>query len=77
MNEQPNAKGYTLTQCQAGGRARARTAKRHPFYGIFLPDVDLWNGQVLCPSTYQHGKAGGKARAMKAKRINGKFAKEN
>lgn len=75
MNQdQPNAKGYTLTQCSAGGKARARTAKRHPLYGIFLPNVMVWD--ILCPSTYQHGRAGGKARAQQAKRINGKFTKE-
>lgn len=74
MNEQPNAKGYTLTQCHLGGVARARTAKRHPVYKIFLPDVMLWDN--LFPSTYQHGVAGGKARSIKAKRDNrGRFIK--
>jgi hypothetical protein len=74
MVEQPNAKGYTPTQCYLGGIARAKTAKRHPAYGIFLPDVLLFDN--LFPSTYQHGKAGGKARTIKALRDkNGRFVK--
>lgn len=74
LADQPNAKGYTITQCQNGGRARAATAKRHPSYGIFLPDVMLFDN--LYPSGYEHGKAGGRARASKAKRDNkGRFTK--
>ena len=71
-----NSKGYTVTQCQAGGRARARSAKRHPAYGIFLPDTMLFDN--LYPSTYQHGKAGGQARAIKAARDDkGRYIKAN
>lgn len=74
MNDEPkNTKGYTKTQCQNGGRVRAMTAKRHPAYGIFLPDNMPFDN--LFPSTYRHGVAGGKARAEKANRINGRFAK--
>lgn len=72
--DQPNAKGYTMTQCQNGGRVRAATAKRHPSYGIFLPNVMLFDN--LYPSTYQHGREGGKARAIKARRdCKGRFIK--
>jgi len=75
MDEFPNAKGYTLTQCHLGGVARAKTAGRHPAYGIFLPNVMLWDN--LYPSTYQHGIAGGKARAIKATRdTRGRFTKD-
>jgi hypothetical protein len=74
LDDMPNAKGYTLTQCHNGGKKRAATAKRHPAYGIFLPDVLLFDN--LFPSTYQHGKAGGKARTIKALRDkNGRFVK--
>ena len=76
-NDQPNAKGYTMTQCQAGGRARAKTARRHPAYGIFLPNVMLFE-DILFPTCYQHGKEGGRARASKAKRDQaGRFVKEH
>ena len=68
---------YTHEQCINGGRKRASTAKRHPVYKIFLPDNDLWNGEIMFPSTYRHGEAGGKARARTAKRCNGKFAKND
>lgn len=72
--DEPNAKGYTMTQCYLGGIARAKTAKRHPVYKIFLPDVMLFD--ELFPSTYEHGKAGGKARVQQAKRdSNGRFIK--
>lgn len=63
------------TRCQNGGRVRAKTAKRHPAYGIFLPDVMLWDN--LFPSTYQHGRAGGLKRAQTGKKINGKYVKED
>ena len=43
-------------------------------YKIFLPDVMLFD--ELYPSTYEHGKAGGKVRVIKAKRDNkGRFTK--
>lgn len=65
---------YTKTQCQHGGIARSKTAKRHPVYKIFLPDNMLTDN--LFPSTYQHGKAGGYARAQQAKRdSHGRFTK--
>ena len=74
MDESPNAKGYTSTQCHNGGIARAKTAKRHPVYKIFLPDAMLFDN--LFPSTYEHGRAGGKARAIKATRDSkGRFIK--
>jgi hypothetical protein len=61
-------------RCHVGGVIRAKTAKRHPVYKIFLPDVMLWD--ELFPSTYEHGKAGGQARAIKATRDSkGRFAK--
>lgn len=70
-------KQYTDEQRKAGGRARARTAKRHPAYGIFLPNVMLFD-DVLFPDCYHHGQAGGQARAIKALRDNkGKFTKGN
>lgn len=72
-DEQINARGYTRTQCQNGGRARAKTAKRHPVYKIFLPDVLLWDD--LFPSTYEHGKAGGKARAGSPRDSKGRYIK--
>ena len=75
MPKETNAKGYTLTQCHLGGMARSKTAKRHPVYKIFLPDVLLFDS--LFPSTYEHGKAGGRARVIKAKRNKkGQFAKD-
>jgi hypothetical protein len=61
-------------RCHNGGKVRSATAKRHPAYGIFLPDVMLWDN--LFPSTYNHGVAGGKARMIKATRDNkGRFIK--
>lgn len=78
MDDQPNKAGYTLTQCHLGGKARAATARRHPAYGIFLPNVPLFEDDNLFPTCYQHGREGGKARAMKAHRdSNGRFVKEN
>lgn len=50
---------YTTQQCVIGGRKRAATAKRHPAYGIFLPDVEILD--IMYPTTYKHGQAGGRA----------------
>lgn len=50
---------YTAQQCVNGGRKRASTAKRHPAYGIFLPNVELFDNPF--PTTYRHGQAGGRA----------------
>ena len=77
MDEQPNAKGYTISQCKAGGRARYRTARIHPVYKILLPNAPLFDDENLFPSCYHHGVAGGKARAIKAKRNKkGQFTKD-
>jgi hypothetical protein len=72
-NDQPNKAGYTLTQCYIGGKARAATARRHPAYGIFLPNVMLFE-DILFPTCYRHGQAGGQARIKAASRDNkGRF----
>lgn len=76
MNDAVNAKGYTKTQCRAGGKARYKTARIHPVYKIFLPNVPLFEDEDLFPSTYEHGRAGGQARASKALRDSkGRFIK--
>jgi hypothetical protein len=76
MPEKQNARGYTLTQCHIGGKRRAATARRHPAYGIFLPNVPIFEDDNLFPTCYQHGRDGGKARALKALRDSkGKFIK--
>lgn len=76
MNEQPNAKGYTRTQCRNGGLARARNGRKHPTYKIYLPEVDLFEGEIMFPSTYIHGQAGGRANASSCVRDNGRFARK-
>lgn len=73
MNDSPNSKGYTKTQCKNGGIARAHTAIRHPVYKIFLPDNMLTDN--LFPSMYRHGVAGGKARANGKRDNKGRFTK--
>jgi hypothetical protein len=76
MDEHPNKAGYTVTQCQAGGRARYKTARIHPVYKIFLPNVPLFEDDNLFPSCYRHGQAGGQARIKAATRDNkGRFTK--
>ena len=56
---------YTHEQSVAGGKSRARSAKRHFLYGFFLPnDVNTVSN---LPSDYVHGRAGGLARAKQMK----------
>lgn len=64
---------YTHSQRINGGKKRAATAKRHPIYGIFLPNVEFLD--ILCPADYIHGRAGGLKRSQTAKRSNGRFTK--
>lgn len=66
---------YTPTQRRNGGLKRAMTARRHPAYGIFLPNTDLTDN--LFPTCYRHGVEGGRVRAQTAERDGGKFVKAN
>lgn len=65
---------YTPTQRRNGGLKRAMTARRHPAYGIFLPNQDVTDN--LFPTCYRHGVEGGKARARTGARENGRYVKE-
>lgn len=64
---------WTKDQAKRGGLKRAQTGKRD-IYGRFLPDSPC--DTVSFPEDFKHGVAGGRARAIKAKRNQkGQFTK--